>query len=378
MGKGKVNFLYLSQEDMIKAGVLNMNRCVSVIEEGFELLSNGDYLAGGPSEHGHGVKIWFPTKARGENMPIKNPDRRFMAMVGYLGGRFNICGTKWYGSNIKNREERGLPRSILLVIINDPISGAPLAIMDGTLISSMRTGAVPGVVAKYLAKKDSKVLGIVGAGIISRTCFMSLVVALKNLEEVKVFDIDKSKSEDFCRFIKSKKKKKKVYKVDNLEACIKGSDVISIAAAGKNMPLVKDEWLKEGSCLILIGGIQPNEELYLNSNIVIDDWKMHCRWAIENDERKKVEPLDNSAENLPVIYLNKLIKEGKLKENEIIDLGDIITEKKVGRKNNFQKYLFISGGLPMEDLSWGYEIYKNALKMGIGKKLSLWRKPYFI
>ncbi len=376
--KNEVKFLYLSQEDMIEAGVLNMEKCVNTIEEGFELLSKGDCLSGGPGEHDHGLRIWFPAKARGKNMPILGPDRRFMAMVGYLGGRFNVCGAKWYGSNIKNREERGLPRSILLTILNDPVSGAPLAIMDGTLISSMRTGAVPGVAAKYLAKKDSNTLGIVGAGIISRTCFMSIASVLPNLKEVKVFDINESQSEKFCEFIKSKTNIKKAYSVDNLEESINNSDVISIAAAGKKLPLVKDEWFKKGSCLILTGGIQHIENLYLNSNIVVDDWKMQIRWAIENDERKGIEPLDDTFEELAAIYLKRLIDEGKLKENEIVDIGDIITGKKVGRKDDFQKYLFISGGLPMEDLSWGYEIYKNAVKNGIGKELELWKEPYSI
>ena len=278
--KKELKILFLSQEDMIKAGVLNMERCMKVVEEGFELLYKGDCLAGGPDEHNHGIKIWFPYKPRGKNMPTLGPDRRFMAMVGYLGGRFNICGTKWYGSNVKNREERGLPRSILLVTINDPVSGAPLAIMDGTIISAMRTGAVPGIAAKYLAKEDSKVLGIIGAGIINRTCFMSLDLSLKKLEEVKIFDIKENNSKDFCEFVKNKACIKKVYHVDNLEEVVRNSDVISVATSGKKLPLIKDNWLKDGSCLILSGGIQPEEELYLNSNIVIDDWKMHCRWAI--------------------------------------------------------------------------------------------------
>ena len=374
--KKELKILFLSQEDMIKAGVLNMERCMKVVEEGFELLSKGDCLAGGPDEHDHGIRIWFPYKPRGKNMPTLGPDRRFMAMIGYLGGRFNICGTKWYGSNVKNREERGWPRSILLVTINDPVSGAPLAIMDGTIISAMRTGAVSGIAAKYLAKEDSKVLGIIGAGIISRNCFMSLALNLKKLEEVKIFDIKENNSKDFCEFAKNKACIKKVYHVDNLEEAVRDSDVISVAASGKNLPLIKDNWLKDGSCLILTGGIQPEEELYLNSNIVIDDWKMQCRWTMENEERKKVEPLDNTVEDLPGIYLKKLVNEGKLNEDEIIDICDIIKSGKSGRTNNSQKYLFISGGLPMEDLSWSYEIYKNAFDSGIGKELLLWEKPY--
>jgi len=84
--KGEVNFLYLSQEDMINCGVLDMHECVKTIEEGFKVMGKGDYLFGGPGENEHGIKLWFPEKPRGKNMPTMGPDRRFMAMVGYLGG----------------------------------------------------------------------------------------------------------------------------------------------------------------------------------------------------------------------------------------------------------------------------------------------------
>ncbi len=382
MEEQKIKFLFLSQEDMVKAGVLNMNECVKAVEEGFVLLSDGDCLAGGPEEHDHGCRIWFPSKPRGENMPTLGPDRRFMAMVGYLGGRFNICGTKWYGSNIENRKKRNLPRSILLIILNDPVTGAPLAIMDGTLISAMRTGAVPGIAAKYLASDNSKNLGIVGGGVISRTCLMSLSLVLKNLNTIKVYDINRESGQNFCNFAKKNTNVKNVYLVDDLEELAKDSDVINVAAAGEKMPLIKNEWLREDSCLILVGGIEHQEDIYLNSNIIIDDWKMHLKWIKENEERKKIEPKDNSVDELPAIYLDRLIKEGKLDTNDIINIGDIITGKKEKNRNsiysNSNKYLFISGGLPMEDLSWSYEIYNKALKKRIGQELTLWEKPYFL
>src|SRR5699024_7896493 len=81
-----------------------------------------------------------------ENMPTAGPDRRFMSLIAYLGGNFDVVGNKWYGSNINNFK-KGLPRSIHTFTLNDKDTGAPLSIMAGNLISSVRTGAVPGVVS---------------------------------------------------------------------------------------------------------------------------------------------------------------------------------------------------------------------------------------
>jgi len=77
-------------------------------------------------------------------MPIMTTDRRFMAMPAYLGGEFFKAGVKWYGSNIANRD-KDLPRSILMFMLNDVDTGAPLALMSANLLSAYRTGAIPGV-----------------------------------------------------------------------------------------------------------------------------------------------------------------------------------------------------------------------------------------
>ena len=105
---------------------------------------------GGPLQNEHGQMIYFPDEERFPGMPVSGPDRRFMSMIGYLGGKYKICGEKWYGSNPAN-PARGLPRSILTTILNDADTGAPFAIMSGNQISAMRTGAVPGVIARHLA-----------------------------------------------------------------------------------------------------------------------------------------------------------------------------------------------------------------------------------
>lgn len=139
-----LDFLFLSEADAVKAGAGDIHTCIQVMDEVFDLLGQGDYLMGAPNHNSHGIKIYFPKETPFPGMPVKGPDRRFMALVGYLGGRFHVCGEKWYGSNLANRE-KGLPRSILTTVLNDPDTGAPLAIMSANALSGARTGAIPAV-----------------------------------------------------------------------------------------------------------------------------------------------------------------------------------------------------------------------------------------
>lgn len=133
------------------------------MEEALGLMEDGDFIMGGPYNDAHGLMLYFPKKSPLENFPVNNSrDRRFIAMPAYLGGRFHVAGEKWYGSNGNNRA-KGLPRSILMVMLNDVETGKPLAYMSGNLLSSMRTGAMPGLAAKLLAVKDAK--SIIPAGL---------------------------------------------------------------------------------------------------------------------------------------------------------------------------------------------------------------------
>ena len=140
----KTEFLYMSEPDTIAAGVLDARKCIDNAEEVFTLLAKGDYLMGGNNHNNHGMYIVFPKESEFPNMPVAGPDRRFVAMPAYLGGRFDICGQKWYGSNAANKK-KGLPRSVLMVTLNNKDTGEPIAYMSANLLSAARTGAVPGV-----------------------------------------------------------------------------------------------------------------------------------------------------------------------------------------------------------------------------------------
>lgn len=367
----KVEIVFLSQEEMIDAGVLDMHKCVDTMEDVFKLLGEKDHLLGGPSGNHHGIKLWFPKNPSGPRMPVQGPDRRFMALVSYLGGDYHICGTKWYGSNTENPVKHGLPRSVLLVIINDPETGAPLAIMDGNLISAMRTGAVIGLGARYLAHKDAEVAGIVAASVISKTCLMALAAVLPMLRDVKVFDIDRRKTETFCQEM-GPQLGLTVHPVDSIEEVVRDSDVISTATSGINAPIYKDEWFKPGAFFGLSSEAKLEDELWLGSRIVADNWQMHLEWRDEfqkaPEDRRKM-PIHET--------LHDLILAGRLKDENIVEMGQVVTGATAGRENEEQRVILATGGMGTEDVAWGYAVYKIAVGKGLGQKLKLWDKPYW-
>ncbi|MBW1699242.1 MAG: ornithine cyclodeaminase [Deltaproteobacteria bacterium] len=366
----KVEFLFLSQEEMIEAGVLDMRNCVDVMDRAFKLLGRGDCLMGGPSGNHHGMKIYFPKEPRGPRMPVDGPDRRFMALVSYLGGDFHVCGAKWYGSNIEN-STRGLPRSILLVIINDPETAAPLAIMDGNLISAMRTGAVIGLGAKYLVKKEAEVAGIIAAGVISKTCLMALAVGMPNLKEVKVFDINREKAEAFAREM-GEKLGIKIVAVDSMETAIRESDAVSSATSRVKIPHFEPQWFKPGAFLGLSSDAHLTEDFWLGAKVVADNWKMHIDWREETSripEEIRKPPLYGN--------LHQLILDGRMKDDDVLEMAQIVAGAVVVRENEKQRIVYITGGMGIEDTAWGFTVYEKARKKGLGKKLKLWDRPYW-
>lgn len=371
MSYPQVDFLYLKESDMVKAGVTDMHHCVEVMNDVFALLSKGDYVMGGKNHNSHGIKISFPKVSEFPNMPLAGPDRRFMAMITYLGGKFNVCGEKWYGSNVENKLHQ-LPRSILMIMLNDAETGAPLALQSGNLVSAFRTGAIPGVGAKYLARKDSKVCALIGAGAISRTCFMSLIDVCKNLDTVKICDVYPAASEKLSSFIKATYPQiKKVELCSDMESAIREADIVNVATSGAVIPAIEESWLKPGAYVSLPAGIDMDPDFVLHrARRIIDNWKMYEAWADEVER-----PFHDNLDLIGGLYLD-WIADGKMTKDMITDLGDVITGKAKGRESEDEIVLFGMGGQPVYDVAWGYTVYKKALEMGLGTKLNLWDKPY--
>jgi ornithine cyclodeaminase len=368
----KLEFLYLKEEEIIEAGVLNMSQCIDTIEEMFKLLGKGDYIMGGPNRNDHGLMLWFNEENRFENMPKAGPDRRFMSLISYLGGDFNVVGNKWYGSNIENLN-KGLPRSIHTFTLNDKDTGAPLAIMAGNLVSSARTGAVPGVVSKHLAKKDSKVLGAIGGGAINQSCIDAITTSVNSIEKVVLYDINVEKGKQIAQRLE-KNIDIPVEVIDDMDECLKQSDIVTVATSGKNKPKIKEESIKPGSLIILTGSADFSNESYQNHRIVADMWSMHEKWL--EDGLSHPDGISSIRDWTMSGQLLEKIHNGEYDGNKIDDIGDIIAGEKEGRKSNDEVIICMTGGLPTEDVAWGYRVYRNALENNIGTRIPLWDSSY--
>ena len=368
----KTEFIYLSEEDTIKAGVLDAAKCVDNAEEVFRLLSTGDYLMGGANHNSHGLGIVFPKETPFPNMPVAGPDRRFVAMPAYLGGRFDVCGQKWYGSNAAN-PSKGLPRSVLMVTLNDKDTGEPLAFMSANLLSAARTGAVPGVAARHLARKDSKVGAVLGCGPINKSCFRSIASQLPMLETVYCYDLFEDKAAVFASWAEKECGVKGVA-VSDLETALKDADAVTVAASRLKPLVLKDEWIKEGATVLVTGPVQFDDSYWLSTKIIYDNIRLH-----ETYVQEAVESGDKKAGYAAVIGgpIYTLIDEGKLPPlEESTSMGDVILGGREGRTSETERITFIACGMATFDVGLGYELWDTAVKNGIGTKLLLWDEPY--
>ena len=368
-----LDFLYLNEPDMIRAGVLDMKKCVQSMDDLFHLMGKGDYIMGGPSENHHGMMLWFPLEKRTEKMPVAGPDRRFMAMPAYVGGRFNVCGNKWYGSNIEN-QKKGLPRSILTVMLNDADTGAPLALLSANLLSSMRTGAIPGVAVKYLQKSGAHVLGVIGAGVISRSCLLAIRETMTALDTVLVYDLFPEKAQKFAEEM-AKELSLDVRAVGDMKDAVVGCDVVSVAASGLAPVDIPDEWLEPGKVIIATGAAMFSRESYMKHRVVFDNWKMHKDWL--DELRDDPERLLGVNAGHPSAKLLLMVAKGEVDADHMVSFGDVLADPALGRQSDGDVFLFLTGGMGTEDVAWGYDVYQEAVKQGIGQKLTLWDRPHW-
>lgn len=373
--KTTIDFIYLSEPDMIEAGVTDMPACVDTMEEMFALLHRGDYRMAGPNSDSHGAMITFPEESPFPTMPKPTADRRLMAMPAYLGGDFQTCGVKWYGSNIANRE-KGLPRSILMMTLSDIDTGAPLAYMSANLLSAYRTGAIPGVGARYLASENAKVIGLLGPGVMGKTSVAAFIAARPGIDTIKVKGRGQKSLDSFLGWVKeSYPQITRVQVVDTIEELVRDSDIVSYCNSGEvgdpsTYPLVKREWLKPGAFLAMPASCSLDEAMSgPDVRKVMDSIGLYETWYEEVPK-----PSHN---HIPLVGMRfmDMIAQGQMDREELEDLGAIVCGDSPARQNDEEIIVMSVGGMPVEDVAWATKVYRNALEKGIGVKLNLWETP---
>ena len=372
----RIDFLYLNEEDMVKAGVKDMAGCIESMEDMFKLLYKGDYRMGGENGNEHGIRLSFPKESDVEGMPLHEPDKRCMAMPAYLGGKYKMYGIKTYASNPHNKD-KGLPRSVLMMSLMDAQTGAPLAYMSANLLSAMRTGAVSGVGAKYLSVKNPKVVSIIGPGVMSQYTLDAFIAAQPSLETVKIKGRSQAGIDHFIDFCKTNFPTIKEYvQCDTYEDACRDSDIIfygtTNAAKFEDNPFVKEEWIKPGTLIISASALLIDTDFLSKPNcrIIADNYLMYEGWGEGNPL-----PTQKTVSTLLGMGFYDAVAEGKIKREDIKELGAIIAGDEVGRNSEGDIVVYAVGGMSLEDVSWGYECYQNALENNIGVKLNLWNTP---
>lgn len=326
----KTKTLILKRKDVEK--LIDIRKSIAVVEQAFRA-------------HGRGM-AQMPAKIY---LDLKKYAGDFRAMPVYIEG-LESCALKWVNAH-PNNKKYDLPAVMAVIILNDPKTGFPLCIMDGTYTTNLRTGAVGAVAAKYLARKDSNVIGLVGCGAQAHTQMMALKQFFK-IKEVKVWGHKKSL---IARFIKDMKRSRlKLIPAENIKDCVEGSDIV-VTTTPSRKPLVKLKWLKQGVHINAIGadakGKQELEPAILKkSKLVIDDWAQ----AAHSGE-------------INVAVQKKII----LRRDVYAQLGDIVAGKRTGRVRTDEITVFDSTGLAIQDLAVANLIYKVALRKGKGTMLRL-------
>jgi ornithine cyclodeaminase/alanine dehydrogenase len=325
--------LILSRSDLEK--ILTMKDVIEYVEMAFLELQRGTAI--------------LPMRA---TITLSEKHGWIGVMPAYLG-RMGSLSTKIVTVFEKNLE-KNMPTIMATIMLNDSETGAPLAIMDGTLITAMRTGAVCGVATKYLARKDSKNVGIFGAGVQARTQLMAMC-AVREIRKALVHDVVKERAESFASEMS------KILKIP-VEACeprdlVAQSDIIVTATTSKT-PVFDGSWVKPGTHLNLIGSFKPDvrevdEEVIKKAKIVVD---------------QKSAALEEAGDIIIPL------KAGIITEKDIYaELGELAAGLKPGRTSDFEITLFKSVGLGIQDCAAAWLAYMRAKEKGVGMEVELFR-----
>jgi len=323
--------LYLTQDDV--KTVLDMKSTLEAVEGGFREMGLGN--------------IEMPARVY-----LHFDKGVLIAMPAYMKG-LNAAGTKLVTVHPENRKLYDLPAVIARIVLNSPENGLPLAIMDGTYITALRTGAAGATGIKYLSREDSEEVGICGLGVQGRSQVMGLMEVRPNVKKVKVYDIIPEAKDAFVKEMKEKYPHVSFVAVDSVKEAAEGSDIV-ITCTPSPEPFIDGAWLKKGCHVSAIGADTSAKRELMTS-------------VIERCDKLVVD-------FIPQAFVTgdfaKPKEEGVITEEDIYaELGEIVAGKKKGRTSPDEITLFKATGLAIQDVGTAHKVYQLAKERGIGKEI---------
>ena len=327
-------------------------------------LSRGDLIRVGgdtPSVYMNAVRQALCLHAVGDTVqPLKPYLRwgdshiadRLIAMPAYVGGADATAGLKWIGSNHANPSRRGLERASALIILNDPITNYPIALLEGSLISGMRTAAVTALGVQHLACRGFHHVACIGCGPIARFQLRTLLDRFSSIQTVHLFDLREDASRRLADELQGQVRPIEVRVTASAEEAVRAGEVV-VTCTVTDRPYLRYEWLQRGAFLSNVSIMDVEKDVFLKADkVVVDDWDQ-C-----NRDKK---------------IINQLVLEGRFSRERLhAELGDILIGRKPGRESDDETIVLNPMGLAIEDIASAVALYQRALDQGIGVRLPLY------
>ena len=323
--------LILDANDIV--GILDYPTAIEAVEEAFRDLGSGNAVM--PVRHTIRVEAHGGVSA---------------FMPAYLPGKDQL-GIKVVSAFAKNRENFGLPTVIGSILLLDSKSGLPMAIVDGTSVTAVRTAAASAVATKYMARDDASTLGIFGSGVQGETHLLA-ISEVRRLDEAVVNSRDSKRCEGFCERM-SEKMGIKVR--PGRPQDVARSDIVVTATTSKT-PVLDGSWVRRGTHINGVGSHSPqaralDEKVVSSARIIVDSLEANLKEAGD--------------------FLIPMAEGRFSKEMIYGELGEVVLGQKRGREKPEEITLFKSVGLAIEDVSTAGAVYAKAKSLGVGREITL-------
>ncbi len=329
----QIDITYLNRPDIAALGITD-DEVLKAVEDALHAQGNGDTVI----------------EPRVHLVPESSNKGHFNVLRGVVKP-LNVAGVKVVGDFVDNYKH-DLPSEVAILNLFDPVTGIPRAVLDATAITDMRTGAVTAIGAKHLARRDSRVLGHVGA---RGTAYWNVrfLDHLFGFDEIRVHSRRPESREAFAERLR-RDLGKPVRVTENWQDCLEGADImVEASRLPEPQPLFLTEWISKGAFVVPYGTMSAVEFSLTDimDKIVVDDW-------------------GQCGPGRPFGSLRRHVDEGKVTEETLhAELGEIIAGHKPGRQSDDETNLFWHRGLSSTDIALGSAMLDKAEKMGVGRKL---------
>lgn len=337
----KITIRIITQQDLLDAGCFNVKKAIDICEKAF--LEYAD------------DKVIFPDKIS-VVFDQETQNRINCLPAGMISE--NIYGMKWVSVFPENPSKRNLPNLTAMILLSDMQTGFPIAFMEGSLCSNLRTASVGALGAKYLARKNSEVIGFIGAGEQAKAHFLTMKEVCPN---IKVCRVASRTAASEAKFIEQMRKFHSdvefIMCSGDYEKAIIGADIIVTAISAQEQ-ILKSDWIKEGAFYCHVAGLEDEFAVALKADkIVCDSWEV----------------VKHRTQTISQMY-----KQGLLKDESIYaDLHELINGSKCGRQNDKEFIYFNSVGMSYLDVSLANWMYKKVYKLEKGSIVTLKEKSMF-